>query len=276
MGIKKIFKLISIAIALFLVSNVLVFYYGRIQCNRMIDAIKNDDAKKLEWILHFSSPDCVNENLLKAVGSERYRCTPLGEACKIGDFEMVKLLVEDGADVNYVPPWTEASPLGLAAGSKSTDNLKIVKYLIENGADVEYFKNNHVSPIDMAVSAKRNLRSNEKEILAVLLENGADFEKERALEAACSAKNEEAIRYLVEEWEYDASDPKCIGSYCYGIGECSYETFEYFLERGANPYEKFYINDYIGEKSAIECLQKKSPELAEQLIDLAAKYGITE
>ncbi len=176
MGIKKIFKVILIAIVLFLVSNVLSFYYGKIQCNRMIDAIRNNDITKLRWISTFSNPNTVSDTLIKTAMSESERYTPLGEACKVGNFEMVKLLVEDGADVNYVPILTEASPLGLAAESNSNDNLKIVKYLIEHGADVNFSRGKFDFPAYRVLSY-RGARPNVMEILKVLLEAGADPEK---------------------------------------------------------------------------------------------------
>ena len=276
MKIKKIFKIILIAIAALLILNALYVGYEKIQCNRMIDAITNNDIEKLESILKVSNPNCVTGTIVKSVIHGKIRHTPLGQACDEGNFDMVKLLLESGADVNYVPIDTFTSPLGFAVRSDSDDNLKIVKFLIENGADVNYSRNNHVHPANMALPASGEHRTNGMEILKVLLEAGADPEKELLLKDACSNKDEEAIRYLVEEWGYDASNPACIGSYCYRGGEYSYETFEYFLERGANPYEKYYINKYIGEKSAIECLQEESPEWAEKLIDLAASYGITE
>ena len=260
MKIKKTFRIILIAIVLFLTLNMIYVCYGKIQCNRMIDAIENKDINKLESILCFANPNCTTISVIKSTLTQEFRYTPLAKACDKGDFEMVKLLVENGADVNYVPINTFATPLGFAVQSDSVDNLKIVGFLIENGADVNYSGKNQMHPVSMALPSGEDPHPNGMEILNVLLKAGSDSEKEVALKSACYDKNEEIIRYLVEDRGYDASDPECIGLYCYGFGECSYETFEYFLKRGANPYEKFYINKYIGEKSAIECLQEKSPE----------------
>ncbi len=276
MDVRKTFKIILILIALFLVLNMIYVGYGKIQCNRMIDAIENNDITELESILKFANPNCVTDTTIGAMLGQKAQHTPLGEACNAGNFEMVKLLIENGADVNYVPRYTLNTPLSFAVQSRSVDNFKIVKLLIENGADVNFRRGYQAIPICAALPVSGSSRPNAMEILEFLLESGADCEKEEALSAACYDKDEKMIRYLVEKRGYDASDPNCIVSYCYGFGECSYETFEYLLERGANPYEKYRINDYIGEKSAVQCLMEKSFEDAGKLIELAKKYGYEE
>lgn len=274
---KNFLKIILISIALLLVLNMISVFYGMIQCNKMIDAIEDNDINKLKRIIKFSNPNCVSDTLIKTVGSESERYTPLGEACKVGNFEMVKLLVEDGADVNYVPLLTSTSPLGFAAGSDGGGNLKIVKYLIEKGADVDFSKYKHSHPGFRVLSTGGNeLRPNGMEILEELLKAGTDPTRERLLQVACVQKHEKVIRYLVEKWGYDASDPRNLCGYCYGGGEYSYETFKYFLDRGANPYKKYLANKFKGEKTAIEYLQEESPEWAEKLVKLAEEYGITE
>ena len=125
---KKIFKIILLSVVAFLILNAIYVGYEKIQCRRMIDAIENNDIEKLERILKVSNPNCTTRTNVVAVLAQVTGYTPLGEACKVGNFEMVKLLVENGADVNYVPGQTLASPVGFAVESDSTDNLKIVKY----------------------------------------------------------------------------------------------------------------------------------------------------
>ena len=274
---KKIFKIILISIASLLALNMISVFYGMIQSNRMLEAIETNDTNKLKRIVNFSNPNCVSAPLITTAMSESVRSTPLGKACRVGNFEMVKILVEGGADVNYAPLLTETSPLGFAVQSDSTDNLKIVKFLIEKGADVDFSKYKNAHPGFLVLSTGgEELRLNGMKILEELLNAGSDSKKERLLQVACIQKHEKVIRYLVEEWGYDASDPRNLCGYCYGGGVYSYETFKYFIERGANPYQKYLANKFKGEKNAIEYLQEKSPKWAERLIDLAAEYGITE
>lgn len=243
----------------------------------MLDAIRENDINKLERILKIASPNCVPSTLITTMAAESERYTPLSVACQEGNFEIVKLLVEKGADVNYAPILSGTSPLGFASESDSADNLKIVKFLLEKGADADFSKYKHSHPGFRALSTGGDeLRPNGMEILEELLKAGTDPNREQLLQVACVQKHEEVIRYLVEEWGYDASDPRNLCGYCYGINEYSYETLEYFLERGANPYAKYLGNKFNGEKSAIEYLQEKSPEWAEKLIKLAAEYGFEE
>ena len=262
----------------FLWLNMLFVGYGKIQGSIMIDAIRENDIEELESILKFANPNTIPGAVIIDVISQNIgedNQTPLGAACDVGNFQMVKLLVEDGADVNYVPKNAFTSPLNIAVQSDSVDNLKIVKYLIENGADVNYSKYKNRKPA-YDVLKGQELPPNGMEILKVLMKAGADPENELLLQVACLMKHEGAIRYLVEEWGYDASDPYYLCAYCYGGGEYSCETFEYFLEKGANPYEECSINKFIDTKCAIDYLRENSPEWAEKLIELAAKHGITE
>ncbi|MBR3847998.1 MAG: ankyrin repeat domain-containing protein [Oscillospiraceae bacterium] len=273
---KKVFKIILLSVAAFLLLNALYVSYEKIQCRRMIDAIENNDINKLESILKISNPNCVpGVGVIDAFSENIDKQTPLGAACDKGNFEMVKLLVEDGADVNYMPLNACTSPLNLATQSAGVDNLKIVKFLLENGAYINNSNLKTMYPAQRMLDGS-NLPPNGMEILEVLLKSGEDSDNEGILHTACYWKHEEVIRYLVEEWGYDASDPYYLCAYCYGIDKYSCETLEYFLERGANPYEKYLANEFKGEKCAIEYLQEESPEWAEKLIDLAASYGITE
>jgi len=58
--------------------------------------------------------------------------TPIYNACIIGDINVVKCLVEHGADINAINPKFE-TPLHKAC---LNGNENIVKYLVEHGVDI--------------------------------------------------------------------------------------------------------------------------------------------
>ena len=68
----------------------------------------------------------------EAINEKFFAWSPLQMAATKGQFEMVKYLVEKGADLNYTHPMTKMSAFHLAAFDDYQD---IVKYLAEKGAD---------------------------------------------------------------------------------------------------------------------------------------------
>ena len=78
-----------------------------------------------------------------------------------GDLELVKALVNRGADINK-PDWT---PLHYAAAS---GQLSVVQYLVENNAYIDAESPNNTSPLMMAARHKHIT------VMKWLVENGAD------------------------------------------------------------------------------------------------------
>src|SRR5438270_7959757 len=64
---------------------------------------------------------------------DKYGKTALMEACRFGQLESVKLLVEAGADVNASD---KEGTTVLMSGCRGESNREIVEYLITQGADV--------------------------------------------------------------------------------------------------------------------------------------------
>jgi len=89
----------------------------------LIQAIEKQDYKK--------AGKCIQEgHNVNEINEYAYPDTPLKYAIKKNDIEMVKLLVENGADVNL---GKDSEALRTAIGEK---NVTIVGYLLEKGADV--------------------------------------------------------------------------------------------------------------------------------------------
>jgi len=85
-------------------------------------------------------------------------------ACENEYLEIVKLLIENGADINKSDNYGQ-TPLFIAC---QNGYLEIVKLLIENGADINKSNNNGKTPLFIAREYQRF------EITAVLIENGVD------------------------------------------------------------------------------------------------------
>ncbi len=92
--------------------------------------------------------------------------TPLIFAAQAGRLDLVKALVEKGADVN-ARTTTEigSSVLSFAVGGK---NLEAVKYLIAHGAEVDLRSRNGSTPLCHAAARGQN------DMVALLLSKGAD------------------------------------------------------------------------------------------------------
>lgn len=110
--------------------------------------------------------------------------TPLSLACHESNLELVQLLVEAGADVNYEPdsPYI-MYPIQVAS-------KEIAKYLITKGVDTNSTNELGISAVQDAIS------DGDTELAILLLENGAD--PESALRVAIEEKNEMILDKIIE------------------------------------------------------------------------------
>ena len=106
---------------------------------RLIKAIENNDIKKVESLLEKgidpNIPDAKASVLFTAVESSPDR--PINVACDIGNYKMVKLLIDYGATVEYREGYGHSPLRQSLLCCRGEDSVKIVKLLIENGADVD-------------------------------------------------------------------------------------------------------------------------------------------
>lgn len=95
--------------------------------------------------------------------------TPLSIACSFGQTDAARYLIEKGADVNFIPQYSK-SDFGSTAltGAISSGSLEIVKLLIQHGANINENDPNEGYPLTVAAFFRS------KVILEVLLKNGAE------------------------------------------------------------------------------------------------------
>ncbi len=122
----------------------------------MFEAISQGDTESLKKF--------IAEGLNINQYFDFFEDTPLCLAAAIGQFDIVKLLVENGADVNA--RYEDGKFPLLSAARK--EHLNIMQYLIDNGADVNAKLDNGYTILFNAVMG------NKINVVKLLLKNGAD------------------------------------------------------------------------------------------------------
>jgi ankyrin repeat protein len=120
-----------------------------------------------------------------------YGYSALDLAAEAGNLQIINLLLEAGADVDYSQ---ESSPLHMAVKSGHVD---VVKHLIEAGANLEIEADDGITPLMEAVER------GELEIIRLLVEAGADFQAtdrygKSVFQQAAQAGQEEVLEYLCQ------------------------------------------------------------------------------
>lgn len=170
------------------------------------------------------------------------------DAVKNGKTEEIKLLLEDGADVNFSNN-NKSSLLILASRySNTTSNIETVKLLLENGADVNLKNINGATALTVA-SRNSNTESN-IETVKLLLENGADVNlKDKddwtalmlASRYSNAESNIETVKLLLENGadvnlkNNDGWTALMLAS-LNPNNSSNIETVKLLLENGANPF----------------------------------------
>ena len=142
--------------------------------------------------------------------------TPLSAASENGYLEIVKYLVEHGADIEFNENW----PLWLSA---AYGHLEVVKYLLENGADIH-------AQGDLALfDASYN---GDLEVVKYLIKHGANVDG-HTLRAASENGKLEMVKYLVDhgvDVRDQQGDSALISASLYGY----LEVVKYLVRMGAN------------------------------------------
>jgi len=128
-----------------------------------------------------------------------YDCTPLHYACREGNVEMLKLLINSDADVNKRSNYSTVYPIFDALSSFNDKNiLSIVKLLINKGVNIDSVDSFGNTFFHYAVE-KENV-----ELIQLFIDSNCDinrtlrYDKDTPLHYAFFQKNREIILILVE------------------------------------------------------------------------------
>ncbi|XP_022173057.1 protein fem-1 homolog B-like [Myzus persicae] len=159
----------------------------------LIEASLNSQLKIVKELFRRFNVAVDNTGDVVQFGSLIKGATALWCAAGSGAMEIVKILVENGANVNFLTE-TKSSPLRAAC---YLGHLNIVEYLVEHGANVN-LTNIYNSTCLMIAS-----HNNHKDVVEYLLRKGADINVQTkcgstAMHFAAQADNLEIAKLLIE------------------------------------------------------------------------------
>jgi len=129
-----------------------------------------------------------------------YASSPLHYACREGHIEMVKILVENGANVNIQNHYSTIYPIfdAITSVSNKKNSFSILQLLIKHGANIEKTDSFGNTLLYHAIEEENII------LIKLLLQLGCDInhvsrhDKDSALHYACFQKNREIISLLIE------------------------------------------------------------------------------
>lgn len=207
---------------------------------------------------------------------EWYGClSPLETASMYNRYEIAKLLVENGADVNYEDKYIHDTPLTILLrynDSLDNDTYNIVKLLVKNGVKLNEVKDDFWgTPVQMLMMTEVKNKKQEKitlKILKLFLKNDASLDSTQLdyslLHFAAINNNLEIVKYLVEEVKIDINLNTGSG-YTPLIASIipehnDYKVAKYLIKKGADTTVK-----YNGKSALDYAKEKKNKELIELL-----------
>jgi ankyrin repeat protein len=238
------------------------YYFNQIYAQKLNSAINDKDTAKVEKLLKQSGNVNAKPGLFDflATITETSNFPPLIHACHWGNIEIVKLLIDNGADVNFIKEYkrgalknspTNALSTVLFAGTwaySPDEILAITEYLLDNGLDLVRLR--QIRPNIAAElfynSGKKELPEDELTEYKIFLkfiehgiglnENDMIYGSGNFLHAAVSNNNLLITKYLIEELHYNIDTIGRDGqtALIQATNKSSTEMVKYLLDKGAD------------------------------------------
>lgn len=196
------------------------------------EAIQNQNVAKVKELL--------NQGVELEPPQQPYEINkPLAYAVQIGNFEIIKAIVEAGADIDGQVAYND-TPLIIAFQSSNNKEIDaIAKYLIEKGADVN-------KPNAFGMSGFIGIcAANKLELAKLCIEKGANI-------------NARYQNITMEDKPYNSNALQ------WAVSEGYYETTKLLLENGADPYEQ--------NPAGLDCFQIAAEKEYEKIGELLEQY----
>ncbi len=215
--------------------------------------------------------DKVKECLVNGVdidtvsGDEEYGGTSLMFAIEHEQLDIVKYLIDEGADINY----DYIEPSILIAASKS--NLEVIKLLVEQGG-VIIDQTGRYNTTALAVSASKG----DLEIVKYLVDNGADinaYDNVNPLTEASSNNHLEVVKYLVDQGAVININNSSKGvALQKSLSNGHLDIAEYLLDKGADINAQGYGKD----TALIIASREGNFDMVRFLVDRGADVNIND
>ena len=255
---------------------------------KLNDAIRTEDYAAAEEMISNMTADDINK------GARKASYHPLTLACFYGQEQIVSMLLEKGADVNFCEDETGDTPVITALDSDSAARYRIANMLIEAGADINAVNKSGFSPLTLVLKHKAKdtdeMDAERLELFKVLYEE-ADVENclakepmqpRNAVELAVNMDSPDAVDWLISEKGFAPSDiPALDGSmlhYSYNLDEQGHLTnglrmIEYIVRNGL---EDINTLNPDGKTILMTAAEAEDAEACELFLSLGADKTIRD
>ncbi|TAN43855.1 MAG: peptidase C14 [Nitrospirae bacterium] len=183
----------------------------------------------LAWAITYGHFDIV-KLLIERGAAVNYRGvgSPLSWAIEVGDINLVNFLIEKGANVNQIQ-WDLSTPLMEAAQKRNTN---IVDLLLERGADLEYAINacaankaHWVWGAEPCLATLKPIKAKQDKI-AQQKEKGQEIAKAKEIETLKAKEIKDLIKEVVKESSLQKKDSKAASTIQTDIDKPSFSASE--------------------------------------------------